>query len=106
MPYASHTDVDTTIARPDDMDRIARRRAGRTLGWLMHLTVFICVNLVLLIAAASSGRPWHLVPLLGWGLGLAIHGMVVTLRNGGFGIHAHLVRSERERLASPQQTWG
>lgn len=41
----------------------------------MHAAVYLLVNLGLAALALSSGRDWHAYPtLLGWGLGLAIHG--------------------------------
>ena len=37
-------------------------------------------------------------PALGWGLGLAIHGLVVFFVTGGAGLHERLIERERERL--------
>ncbi len=92
----SHNNV---RALPDPLERLARRRAGMRMGWLAHLLVFVAVNLLLAVVAASSGRNWAVFPLLGWGLGLAIHGGVVFLVTGGLGLQDRLVQKERERLA-------
>ena len=51
-----------------------------------------------------GGRHWAVFPLLGWGLGLAIHGIVVLLRTGRLGLHERMVQRERERLAR-RDTW-
>ena len=37
----------THATHPDDLERLARRRAGAKLGWLMHAAVYVAVNLML-----------------------------------------------------------
>lgn len=83
---------------PDDLDRLARRRAGAKMGWLVHALVYVAVNLFLAALAASSGRNWAIYPAMGWGLGLAVHGGVVYLVTGGAGLYQQLVERERARL--------
>lgn len=53
----------------------ARRRAGARLGFFIHLSVFIAVNLVLLIInfSLTPDHLWFFWPLLGWGIGLLGH---------------------------------
>lgn len=85
----------------DDLERIARRRAAMKLGWYIHAGAYLAVNLFLAVLAASAGRGWALYPALGWGLGLAIHGVVVFLVAGG-GAYEGLVERERRRLAGAQ----
>jgi len=89
-------------AHPDALERLARKRAGLRMGWLVHATVFVAVNLLLAGLSAASGRHWAIFPFLGWGLGLAIHGAVVFLHTGGFNLHERLVQHERDRL-NPQR---
>lgn len=65
--------------------RQARRRVGRQAGFLIHLAVFLMVNLGLLAARILRGdAPTVHLPMLGWGFGLVIHGVVtlVALRSG------------------------
>ncbi len=81
-----------------DLERIARRRAGAKLGFYIHASVFIAVNAMLALIAASSGRNWAVYPFFGWGLGLAIHGLVVFFLTGGGGLHDKLLQRERARL--------
>jgi hypothetical protein len=89
----------TPLSAPE-LDRLARRRAGMLLGWLIHATVFVAVNLLLATLSFMKGHGWVVYPFLGWGLGLAIHGAVVLLsRVGGRGFMGHLVQRERELLA-------
>ena len=87
---------------PDNLERLARRRAGAKLGWYIHAGVYIAVNLLLALLSAMSDRHWAVFPAFGWGIGLAIHGVVVFVLTGGGGLHEQLVQRERERLA-PQR---
>lgn len=87
------------------LDRLARRRAGAKLAWYIHATVYVLVNLLLMAIAATGGRNWALFPVLGWGLGLAIHGVVVFLLTDGAGVFSNMVGRERERLSVQRDPW-
>ena len=89
----------------DDLVRLARKRAGMRMGWFIHLFVFVSVNLLLAVVSAAGGRYWAFFPLLGWGLGLAIHGTVVFLRIGGLGLYEALIAKERARLVRSDPHW-
>lgn len=89
----------THTALTPELERLARRRAGLRMGWISHASVFVVVNLGLAAIAFATGRHWALFPLLGWGLGLAIHGAVVLLSGPGAGLHQRLLEQERARLA-------
>lgn len=89
---------------PDDIDRLARKRAGAKLGWYFHATVFIVVN-IFVFSMSKYGfgeRSWSPIPFLGWGLGLALHGVSVWLLGAGGGLRERMVQKERERLLSEQ----
>ncbi len=84
----------------DDIDRLARRRAGAKLGWYIHAAVYVVVNLFL-FALSEYGmgqRRWSVYPLMGWGLGLALHGIAVFVLGAGSGLRERLVEKERQRL--------
>jgi hypothetical protein len=83
----------------DPIERLARKRAGAKLGWYMHASVYLLVNLLLVTLSTSSGRHWAVYPALGWGIGLAVHGIVVFLLAGGSGLHDRMVQAERDRIA-------
>ena len=89
-----------TIQGTENIDRLARRRAGAKLGWYIHALVYVCVNLMLTAISLMSGQHWAVFPALGWGLGLAIHGVVVFFVTGGAGLHERLIERERERLGA------
>ncbi len=84
----------------DDIDRLARRRAGAKLGWYTHAAVYLVVNLFLFVLSdqALGERRWSIYPMLGWGLGLALHGVAVFLLGSGSGLRDRMVERERERL--------
>ena len=89
---------------PEDLDRLARKRAGAKLGWFFHAAVYIAVNLFL-FAMSDYGwgqRAWSFKPLLGWGLGLILHGASVWLVGPGGDLRERMVQKERERLQREQ----
>lgn len=49
----------------NDLDRLARRRAGARMGWYVHALVFLSVNSVLALLSISNGRHWAIYPALG-----------------------------------------
>lgn len=90
----------TTPLTPDDLDKLARKRAGAKLGWYAHAVVFTLVNL-LLFSLSNYGfghRPWSVFPLLGWGLGLTLHGIAVFVLGAGSNLRERMVQKEREQL--------
>lgn len=87
--------------RPDDIESRARRRVGLKMGFYTHLLVYVLVNLGLFAISSASGRGnWHFWPLLGWGLGLAIHGIVTFVSLRGEGLRGRMLEREIERLRS------
>jgi len=80
---------------------LARRRAGFRLGFLIHAAVFVAVNVALIAinVVVTPAHPWAVFPLLGWGLGLLMHGFAAF---GVFGrIYQSLVARELARLPAP-----
>jgi 2TM domain len=90
---------------PADIERLARRRAGAKLGWFIHAAVFACVNTLLMAISLLSGKSWAFFPLMGWGLGLAIHGAVVWLGSPGSALNERLLQQERQALAARRDPW-
>jgi hypothetical protein len=89
---------------PEEIDKLARKRAGAKMGWYIHATVYVLVNLMLFaISEFGPGQKrWSIYPLLGWGLGLALHGVSVFLLGTGAGFRERLVERERQRLLREQ----
>jgi hypothetical protein len=69
----------------EELRRKAEKRAEEKIGLYVHLTVYIFVNLMLIVIWYLNGGsawlqdqssgifPWFIFPLLGWGIGLAAH---------------------------------
>lgn len=82
----------------DPIERLARKRANAKLGWYTHAAVYLLVNLLLAALSAASGRHWAIFPAVGWGIGLAVHGVMVFALAGGSGLHERMVQAERDRI--------
>ncbi len=93
-----------TSMSPEEIDRLARKRAGAKLGWYFHAAVYVIVNLFVFAMSqyAFGNRSWSVFPLLGWGLGLALHGVSVWLIGAGGELRERMVQKERERLQRDQ----
>jgi hypothetical protein len=52
---------------PEEIDRLARKRAGAKLGWYAHAAMYVVVNLFLFAMSqyAFGTRRWSVFPLLG-----------------------------------------
>jgi len=89
----------STSTSSHDIEAQARRRVRRKLGFGIHALVFVLVNLGLFAINATTGEPhWARFPLMGWGLGLAIHGIVTFVALQGDGLRRSMVQREIERL--------
>ena len=92
----------STPLTPDEIERLARKRAGAKLGWYTHATLYLLINLFLYFMSANGEamgrRPWSIYPAMGWGLGLALHGIAVFVLGTGSGLRERMVNRERESL--------
>ena len=81
----------------------ARRRVGRKIGFYTHALVFILVNTGLYVFnSVIGGNRWSVWPLWGWGMGLAIHGVVTFVALNGEGLRERMLRNEMARLRKRQ----
>lgn len=90
---------------PEEIEHLARRRAGAKMGWYTHACVYVIVN-VALFAMSRYGfghRAWSVFPVLGWGVGLALHGISVFVLGKGSAFRERMVARERERLLREQE---
>lgn len=87
-----------------EIDRLARKRAGAKLGWFFHAAVFVIVNLFVFSMSryGFGDRPWSIKPFLAWGLGLGLHGASVWLLGAGSSLRQRMVDKERDRLQRSQ----
>jgi hypothetical protein len=84
----------------DDVElrRLAIRRADMKLAFRSHLFAYVLVNagLVGINIITSPDYWWFVWPMLGWGLGLAAHG--VTVYMDGESMRDRLIEQELEKL--------
>ena len=84
----------------EQMQRIARCRAGAKFGFFIHLTVFVAVNTLLFLInqRTTPELSWFTFPLGGWAVGLSIHGLAVYLSASG--LRERMIERELRRLES------
>ena len=87
----------TTLSE-QDIEKLARKRAKAKMGWLIHATVYCCVNIGLLLLWSINDRPMRWMPAVGWGIGLALHGISVWAFQPGGKLLNTLVERERAKL--------
>jgi hypothetical protein len=63
----------------EDRYYVAKKKVNEIKGFYGNLASYILVNVILLVInlATSPEHLWFFWPLLGWGLGVLIHGMTV-----------------------------
>ena len=84
----------------EEIERLATKRARAKLGWFTHAAVYVVINAFLFLVSAQGvgHRHWSIYPALGWGVGLALHGISVFMLGTGSSLHERMVQKERERL--------
>jgi hypothetical protein len=82
-----------------ELRQLAKRRVNQKMGFYIHLAVYVLVNLGLAaINLLGGGQRWHLWPLAGWGLGLAIHGIVTFASLRDESVRERMLDDELARL--------
>lgn len=82
--------------RADDREVRARSRAEAKFGFYKHLAAYVAVNLLLIVInlATWPGNFWAIWPLIGWGIAIAIHALIVFAFGGNNGIVKRLSEEE------------
>ena len=87
--------------RSDRMEakRRAARRAKAKFAFFIHLAVYCIVNVLLFFIDlfSSPGLNWFYWPLMGWGFGLAVHGLVTYGLKYLQTIRERMIRKELEK---------
>lgn len=86
------------MKRSDDFHR-ARERLEARRGFYAHLMVFVVVNAALLIINMTTAPDvlWAKWPLMGWGIGLAFHGLSVFVIGDRFAVTDEMVERELKK---------
>ena len=80
---------------------IARKRAIAKLGFYIHAATFVSVNLILIAVNLMTAPQnlWFYWPLLGWGIGLLFHGLLIFLAgNSDHKILENMIEKELKNL--------
>lgn len=87
----------------DELTQRAQRRVSQKMGFYKHLAVYVAVNLGLAAISLANGQRWYLGPMLGWGVGLAIHGLVTFTNLRSDGVRERMLAAEIDRLKRQQR---
>ena len=86
----------------EELRKIARKRAKAKTSFYIHLIVYIIVNILLVsiwyFTSDSSGIPWFVYPLVGWGIALVIHGVVAFRGSSLDDVEDQMTERELEKL--------
>jgi len=90
---------DPTVSTEQQRYERAKTRVEEKLGFVMHLACYVVVNifLVALNLATSPGYFWAKWAMLGWGIGLALHGVGVFIVGGNSRLKERLIEREIRR---------
>jgi hypothetical protein len=79
----------------------AERRVRAKLGFIGHATTYVLVMALLALINLMTNRAhlWFVWPLLGWGIGLAWHGIAVFALSRGAFVYDRMVDRELHRRA-------
>jgi len=68
----------------DETYQRARKRVAAKIGFYIHLTVYVGVNVLLVIVnlLTSPFYRWFIWPVMGWGIGIFFHGMATFIFSG------------------------
>ncbi len=80
----------------DEKYEKARKRVEAKIGFLIHLTVYILVNglLISLNLIQQNEIRWAALPLSGWGIGLLFHGLGVFVFSGFKNLKEKMIQKE------------
>jgi len=83
----------------------AKKRVEAKFGFYIHLSVYIVVNLLLVVINFSTSTQylWFKWPLMGWGIGLFFHALSVFLFSTGSAIKDQMIEKEIQREAQRKQ---
>jgi len=85
-------------------ERIEKKVEER-LGFYSHLAAYIVINLFLIILNLTMTPEyyWFIWPLMGWGAGLILHGMMVFGFGGGSVFRERMIDAELEKAGMEKE---
>jgi len=85
----------------EEIYREARKRVEEKKGFFIHLSVYIIVNIMLVLIWAfpgGGGFPWFVFPLGGWGIGILFHFLGTFVFSRQTDWERKAIEKEAERL--------
>ena len=78
----------------------AKKRVEAKIRFYLHLTVYIVVNILLIIVniTTSTKYLWFKWPLIIWGLGLLFHSIGIRFSSAGYSIKDLMIEKEMRKL--------
>lgn len=72
------------------------RKIEEKLGFYIHLAAYILVNglLIAINLMASPGTYWFVWPLIGWGVGVILHGLSIFVFGSGSALRQRMIDAE------------
>ena len=82
-----------------DVLRSVGKRVDEKLGFYIHLAVYILVNglLIAIDLMTSPGTYWFIWPLIGWGIGVLVHGLSIFVFGNGLAIRKRMIDAEMKK---------
>lgn len=82
-----------------DVVRSVGTKVDQKLGFYVHLAVYVLVNglLIAIDLMTSPGTYWFIWPLIGWGIGLLVHGLSVFVFGDGLAIRQRMIEAEMKK---------
>ncbi|MCI5137393.1 MAG: hypothetical protein D3922_03020 [Candidatus Electrothrix sp. AR1] len=83
----------------------AKKRVEAKFGLYIHLSVYIAVNILLIVINVSTSPEhfWFIWPLIGWGIGVVFHALKVFVFSGGSTLKERMLAKEMEKEAVTKQ---
>lgn len=77
----------------------AKKRVEAKLSFFIHAAIYCGVNAILMVInlTSSTGKIWFIWPLLGWGAGLALHGVLVFMGQNQWSLKEKMIKKELEK---------
>lgn len=79
----------------------AERRVEEKIGFMVHASVYVLVNgMLVLINIIQGQKAWSIWPLFGWGIGLAMHGLRVGFSSNAYQFKEKMIQRELRKQRS------
>ena len=77
----------------------AKKRVEAKMGFYVHFVVYVGVNILLIVInfLSSPHYLWFKWPLMGWGIGLLVHGLGVFVFSKGKSIKERMIEKEMKK---------